>query len=141
MKTPLQQQKMSKFEVTPAMIESLVKSMRDAEKAKDDFFNGPVFKAMREKLLSNKEAVSIDSENAAYFPEKAKAAVGWEDFTKDDLRSFWNVVGSPDSKYVDPGSVKNTSDIFESYNYRVQGIHVWMMIGQGTALSVGNREQ
>lgn len=105
-----------------------------------EFIASDTFLQMRQALITNPKAVTLDSEEFSYFPERAKKAAGWEFATPEDIKLFWDIVADPQASTVEQGSVLwTTKNGFGNCTFQHYGLHVWLLTGQGTCLSVSNR--
>ena len=105
------------------------------------FIASDTFLRMRQALLTNPKAVTLDSEEFSYFPERAKKAAGWEFATPDDIKLFWDIVVDPQALTVEPSTLvwTTTKNGFDSCTFQHYGLYAWLLTGQGTCLSVSNR--
>ena len=125
-----------------AVRDRVVASMIAARQVRADFLAGAVFERMLAAVRDCPLPRAVDDEALAYFPEKTKASLGWEFATKEDIRHFIDIVANPDADTVEPGSLTNDAECtFDNCTFRHYGVNVWMMFGQGTAVSIFNDAQ
>jgi len=119
--------------------EGVAQDMAARRQARVDFLHSETFNRMTVSLRDNTEPVSIHSEDVSYFAERVKGEAGWEFATDSDIRLFFDIIASPDADTVEPGSLTVDEDcMFENCSFKNHGLHVWMMSGQGTVISVSN---
>jgi hypothetical protein len=128
----------------PEFLEQLAKGVEEEltqrRREREEFASSETFTRMIAALRDNPQPVRIDSEEVAYFADRVKAEAGWTFATKNDIRLFFDIVASPNADTVEPGSLKEDDDcMFDNCSFWHYGLHVWMMSGQGTAISVYNK--
>jgi hypothetical protein len=128
----------------PEFLEQLAKGVEEEltqrRREREQFVSSQTFQRMVAALRDNPQPLRVDSEEIAYFAERVKAAVGWEFATENDVRLFFDVVGSPNADTVEPGSLTEDEDcMFDNCSFWHYGLYVWMMSGQGTAISICNK--
>lgn len=127
----------------PEFLEKLAKGveeeMAQRRREREEFAASETFTRMVAALRDNPEPLRVDSEEVAYFADRVKAQVGWTFATENDIRLFFDIVASPNADTVEPGSLTEDDDcMFDNCSFRHHGLHVWMMSGQGTVISVYN---
>lgn len=120
-----------------AQFEAELRAKRDARKA---FAESETFARMLEAFKGQSEHISIDNEEAAYFPDKVRAAAGWEFATKEDIDHFFCVVADEGAPTVEQDSIGEDEDCsFDNSQFRHFGLSVFRMSGQGTFIRIYNR--
>lgn len=120
-----------------AAFEAELQAKRDARQA---FAESETFKRMLEAFKGQSEHISIDSEEASYFPDKVKAAAGWEFATEADIDHFFCVVADEGAPTVEQDSFSEDDDgSFDNSQFRHFGLNVFRMSGQGTFIRIHNR--
>lgn len=126
-------------ELRARVVARFIEERAEKERRREAFLASDTFKQMVSALRDSPEPRSADQETAAYFPDQFKKELDWEFATEDDIRLFFNVVGEPMSEHVEPGSKSHDEDCpFANVQFRIYGLNVWMMFGQGTAIVVSN---
>lgn len=121
------------------LAQGLEDEMAQRRREREEFAASQTFIRMAAVLRENPNPVRVDSEEVSYFADRVKAEVGWTFATKNDIRLFFDVVASPNAETVEPGSRTEDEDcMFDNCSFRHFGLHVWMMSGQGTAISIYN---
>lgn len=106
---------------------------------REAFAQGETFARMLSALRDVSEPLAVDEESLAYYPQETKARVGWDFATEADVRLFIDIVADPQAATVEPGSMGSEDECsFPNCSFRHHGLNVWMMFGQGTAVSVYN---
>ncbi len=122
-----------------AVAASFVENMRAKAREREAFAQGETFARMRAALLEAAMPMAVDEESLAYYPQQTKARVGWEFASEADVRLFIDIVADPQAPTVEPGSLSSDADCpFSNCSFRHLGLNVWMMFGQGTAVSIYN---
>lgn len=128
----------------PEFLEQLAKGVEEEltqrRREREEFASSQTFQRMVATLRDDPLPLRVDSEEIAYFADRVKAEVGWTFATENDVRLFFDVVGSPNADTVEPGSLKEDDDcMFDNCSFWHYGLYVWMMSGQGTAISIYNK--
>lgn len=103
------------------------------------FAQSDTFRLMVASLAQNPGPVSIDSEDAAYFPDKVIATAGWPAVSKDDIDRFFSVVSSPSDDAAQATLSEDDDCDFDNSSFTNYGLQVFRMSGQGTFIRVSNR--
>ena len=106
-----------------------------AEEKKELFWNSELCEAMIQDMIKVNQG--FDEETFSYFPDKIKAQFGWENISNDDIQQFINVMADS-SIGVPPTTPPEVDDdcMFDNSNFVKRGINVFVMYGQGRAVSL-----
>lgn len=103
------------------------------------FGRSEVFQRMVAALTSQVERVAVDSEEAAYFPDRVRATAGWAFASVENIKLFFAVMSDAHAETVTPGSrVEDDDNPFDNCSFRHFGLHVNVMSGQGTFIRISN---
>lgn len=98
-----------------------------------------VFLRMVKALTSQPESVAVDSEEAAYFPDRVRATAGWDFASAEDIKLFFAVMSDAHAETVTPGSLTEDEDNpFDNCSFQHHGLHVSVMSGQGTFIRISS---
>lgn len=123
----------------PNFGDALVAEIKAKRAALAAFAESDTFRLMVAGLVQNPEPVSIDSEDAAYFPEKIIATAGWPAVSKDDIDRFFSVLSNPSSEAAQATLSEDEDCDFDNSSFTNYGLQVFRMSGQGTFIRISNR--
>lgn len=121
----------------------------DREKSMNEFMEARKLREEKEELFWNSDLCEtmiqdmikvnqgFDEETFSYFPDKVKAHFGWENISNEDIEQFINVMA--DSTIGVPPNTEHETDedcMFDNSNFVKRGINVFVMYGQGRAVSL-----
>lgn len=115
--------------------EEFAQEMRQKTQARIAFWNSPLCERMIADMIAAKNG--FDEETFSYFPEKVKEQYGWQCISNDDIAQFINVM--VDSSLGMPEDFEPEEDedcYFDNMEFVKKGIHVFVMHGQGRAVSL-----
>lgn len=102
------------------------------------FVQSQTFKNMVQSMTSTHELRVLDNETFAYFPDETKQRLGWENYCNEDIEQFMDVMYHADG--LDKSFRKHDDAcIFENERFEFQGLFVFVMWGQGMALTIRNQ--
>jgi hypothetical protein len=139
MNSPSVQAALDQVLAAPDFQASLVAHILARREERAAFARSDVFKRMVAALTGQAQTVAIDSEEAAYFPDRLRATAGWEFASAEDIKLFFAVIAEAHAETVTPGSLTADEDNpFDNCSFQHYGLHVRVMSGQGTFIRVSN---
>jgi hypothetical protein len=120
----------------PEFVAQLSAQMLARQELRAAFARGDVFSRMVNALKSQGN-VAVDNQEVAYFPDRVRAQTGWDFATEEDMTLFFAVISDSYAETVVPGSRGEDEDNpFCNCHFEHFGLHVRVMSGQGTFISV-----
>lgn len=84
---------------------------------------------------------AADQEECAYFPDRVRKRLDWDFVSDEDIQQFFHLVGDVSASTVVPGSVQRDPTCpFENFKFEHFGLIVHVLIGQGSIITVMNKE-
>lgn len=119
----------------------MLAAQREARKAAlAEFAASDTFKQMAARLKQPGPRAA-DQEECAYFPDRVRKRLDWDFASDEDLKRFFDLVGDVYAPTVVAGSVKRDTECpFESFTFEHFGLIVHVLIGQGSMITVMNKE-
>lgn len=112
-----------------------MESRKQEEEKKELFWNSALCESMIQDMIKVNQG--FDEETFSYFPDKVKSQFGWDAISNDDIQQFINVMA--DSSIGVPENTEPEVDedcMFDNSNFAKRGINVFVMYGQGRAVSL-----
>lgn len=113
--------------------------MQEKDRARKDFIQSDVFVRMLRAMTESAEPKMADCETISYFFDRELEHLGWQGVTADDVKHFFDVLSSSNAETVVPGTMTHDEECpFYNEEFQHYGLWVYVMVGQGTAVSVEN---
>lgn len=120
-------EKMAKFAA------KFVAEMQEKQQERKDFFESALCKRMISDIIQYDYC--LDQESFAYFPEKAREALSWQDVSKEDVELFFQTMSEEKLFPVDKPTETNSEMFTEILIYRC-GLITRILIGQGSIIQI-----
>ena len=99
---------------------------------KTAFFNSSLCERMVQDIIA--KDYSLDNEGFAYFPERVREHLGWQDISDDDIKLFISVM-SEDKLFPVDVPTQTDEDYIEIDIVR-RGLSITVLYGQGCAIII-----
>lgn len=112
-----------------------MESRKQEKEKKELFWNSDLCESMIQDMIKVNQG--FDEETFAYFPDKVKSQFNWESISNDDIQQFINAMA--DSTIGVPENTQPEVDedcMFDNSNFIKRGINIFVMYGQGRAVSL-----
>lgn len=124
----------------PPHLRALAAKIQERQERKQAFLRSGTFLRMRNALATAPGPVSVDTEDVKYYFHKTCQHVGWGFACEEDVRQFFDIIGDSEAATVEPGSLaEDPASSFGRFTFRHYGLHVAVLIGQGSIITVSNQ--
>jgi hypothetical protein len=115
--------------------EFITQIREDREKeiaVKTAFFNSPLCERMVQDIID--KDYSLDNEGFAYFPERVREQLGWQDISDEDVNLFISVMSEDKLFPVDVPT--QTDEDYVEIDIVRRGLSITVLYGQGCAIII-----